>query len=308
MRQALDNVREFAQQLSVNEVRGIETLVVILVMAVLRWAALHVVNRRTSDAKLRYHWTKTVSYTTGIFAILLIARIWFPGFRTIATFLGLVAAGLAVALKDPIQNLAGWIFLVWRRPFVVGDRIQIADHAGDVVDQRLFQFTLLEIGNWVDADQSTGRLIHVPNGRVFIDPVANYTRGFPYIWNEIAVTVTFESDWEAAKRILLDIAQRHGTQFTKEAAQDVQATSSRFLIYYSTLQPTVYTTVRDHGVRLTIRYICDARRRRDTTQAIWEDILRELRPHGDIAFAYPTQRFFDNAAEGKSSLRPAQIE
>ncbi|NIP82375.1 MAG: mechanosensitive ion channel, partial [Gemmatimonadetes bacterium] len=90
---------------------------------------------------------------------------------------------------------------------VVGDRIQIGAHAGDVIDQRIFQFIVLEIGNWVDADQSTGRIIHIPNGLVFREPLANYTRGMQYIWNEIRVLVTFESNWKRAKQILDEIVQ-----------------------------------------------------------------------------------------------------
>ena len=95
------------------------------------------------------------------------------GLRSLGTFLGLLSAGLAIALKDVVASMAGWIFILWRRPFQLGDRIQIGDRAGDVVDLRLFQFTLLEIGNWVDADQSTGRSIHVPNGAVFTEPLFN---------------------------------------------------------------------------------------------------------------------------------------
>ena len=75
-----------------------------------------------------------------------------------------------------------------------------------LIDLRIFQFTLMEIGNWVDADQSTGRIVHVPNGSVFVTPLANYAKGFQYIWNEIPVLVTFESDWRRAKEILEGIA------------------------------------------------------------------------------------------------------
>ena len=67
---------------------------------------------------------------------------------------------------------------------------------------RIFMFTLMEIGNWVDADQSTGRVIHIPNGKVFKEVLANYSKGFQYIWNEIPVLVTFESNWKKAKEIL----------------------------------------------------------------------------------------------------------
>jgi len=90
----------------------------------------------------------------------------------------LLSAGIAIALKDVFVNLAGFIFIMWRQPLEVGHRIQIGEVAGDVVDIRPFQFTILEIGNWVDADQSTGRMIHIPNGKIFTENLANYHFGF----------------------------------------------------------------------------------------------------------------------------------
>ena len=252
---------------------------------------------------MRFAWRKGTTYVSTFLGILLVARIWFTAFGSVATFLGLVGAGIALALKDPVTNFAGWIFILWRRPFRLGDRVQIGNLAGDVIDIRVFQFILLEIGNWVDADQSTGRLLHVPNGRVFTEPTANYTEEFPFIWNEIAVPITFESNWRAAKEMLLDVTQRHVGAFAVQAERDVLTARRRYLIFYSTLQPTVYTSVRPSGVLLTIRYVCAARQRRATAAAIWEDILNAFAERTDIEFAYPTTRFFEHAREGKPELR-----
>ena len=150
-----------------------------------------------------------------------------------------------------MANLVGWAFILWRRPFEVGDRIQIGDTAGDVIDLRIFQFTLLEIGNWVDADQSTGRVIHVNNGQVFTLSVANFSKGFEYIWNEVPVLVTFESNWEKAKGILGAIAAKHGEDLSTAAEEKLRQAARKFMIFYSKLTPTVYTSVRDCGVLLT---------------------------------------------------------
>ncbi|HAW79639.1 MAG TPA: mechanosensitive ion channel protein MscS, partial [Balneola sp.] len=68
-------------------------------------------------------------------------------------YFGLLSAGLAIALKDPVTDLAAWMFIIWRKPFDVGDRIELGKSKGDVIDIRPFKFTILEIGNWVDADQ-----------------------------------------------------------------------------------------------------------------------------------------------------------
>ena len=194
---------------------------------------------------------------------------------------------------------------MWRRPFQVGDRIQLGNHAGDVIDLRIFQFTLMEIGNWVDAEQSTGRILHIPNGQVFSDVLANYSKGFQYIWNEVPVLVTFESNWKKAKEILLRIGVKHAEHLSKTAEQRVKKASMKFMIFYSKLTPTVYTCVKDCGVLLTIRYLCEPRRRRGSEQAIWEEILEEFAECQDIDFAYPTQRFYNNLLEGKAETKPS---
>jgi len=283
----------------VTQQRLLGSLAVIAVLWLLRRLVLSVVWRRVDDVRIRYRWQKSSSYVAVPLGFLLIGRIWFEGVGPLATFLGLVSAGIAIALKDILVNLAGWAFILWRRPLELGDRIQIGEHAGDVIDIRIFQFSLLEIGNWVDADQSTGRIIHIPNGKVLTEVTANFSKGFQYIWNELPVLVTFESDWRKAKDILQRIAEQHAAHLTASAQQQVREVSRRFLIFYQTLTPTVYTNVQDSGVMLTIRYLCAPRERRGSAQAIWEAVLDEFAQHADIDFAYPTQRFYDNRAEGK---------
>ncbi|MFW6079059.1 MAG: mechanosensitive ion channel family protein [Gemmatimonadota bacterium] len=288
---------------AVNPERLVATVVIIAAIWVGRLLLLRLVRTQTADVRLRYRWRKFSAYGAVILGVILLGRVWFEGFPRILTFLGLLSAGIAIALRDMFVSLAGWVFILSRRPFVVGDRIQIGEHAGDVIDLRIFQFSLLEIGNWVGADQSTGRVIHVPNGRIFQDPIANFTRGFKYIWNEIPVLVTFESDWRKAKEILLRIAAEHGGKLTEEAEKKVLQASRRFMIFYSNLTPTVYTRVQDSGVLLTIRYLTPPRQRRGTEQAIWEEILAAFEEADDVDFAYPTHRYYDNLLEGKPGAR-----
>jgi small-conductance mechanosensitive channel len=282
-----------------------DSLIAILILWLVRRIALAVIWRRADDVRIRYRWQKTTSYIVVPLGILIVGRIWFEGFSSIATFLGLVSAGIAIALKDLLVNLAGWAFILWRRPFEVGDRIQLGEHSGDVIDVRIFQFTLLEIGNWVDADQSTGRVVHVPNGKVLTDTLANYSKGFQYIWNELPILITFESNWQKAKDILAEISERHAAHVTGDAAERIKEVSRRFMIFYSTLTPTVYTSVADCGVLLSVRYLCEPRRRRSSSQAIWEDVLLAFGKCEDIDFAYPTWRFYDNRREGKPAARAA---
>ncbi len=284
----------------------LSSVVIVLFLVLVRKVVLIFVQRGTKDVALRYRWRKSSTYVMFGFAVLILGSIWFRGFQSLATYLALVSAGIAIALQVPLVNLAGWIFIIWRRPFVVGDRIEIGSVKGDVVDLRIFMFTLLEIGNRVDAEQSTGRVIHVPNGRVFHEPVANYTEGFKYIWNEIAVLLTFESNWETAKEILIEIADKHGEEISKSAELEIKRAANTKMILINKLTPIVYTSVKDSGVLLTLRYFCDSRARRDSEQNIWEDILRAFKKRDDIDFAYPTERRFVNYIEGKPDARATE--
>lgn len=268
------------------------TLGFIILLYLFQLLVLQIIWSQTKNIKVRYQWKRSLSVILPFVALIIIGAIWIEAFHEFGAFLGLLSAGLAIALKDPLANLAGWFFILIRHPFGVGDRIQIGEHAGDVIDIRLFQFTILEINNWVEADQSTGRIIHLPNGKVFTEPQINYSTGFNYIWNEMKVRITFESNWEKARAILQKIANHHGEDVDREAEREIFEASKSFMIHYTHLTPYVYTDVKEFGIQLTIRYLCNPRRRRGTENDIWNDVLTEFRRQDDIWFAYPTTRFY----------------
>ncbi len=280
------------------------SLIAIVALLILRQIVNFIVRRRTDDAATIYRWRKGTEYLGLALSAIALVLIWLPDVTSLATYLGLLSAGLAIALQDPITDLVGWIFIIWRRPFSVGDRIEIGQHAGDVIDVRYFQFMIMEIGNWVDADQSTGRVVHIPNKMVFTQAQANYSKGLTYIWNEMIVDVTFESDWEKAKGILQATAVANAAHMRQSARERLKESSGTYYINYDKLTPIVYTRVIESGVRLTIRYLSEPRQRRNTENAMWEDILRAFAAEPTIEFAYPTERRFVHADEGPPALRP----
>ena len=274
--------------------RVLISVLVIIILFVLRRALLAVIGRRVEDPASRYRWAKSSAYTASLIGLAVVIQIWFVALRSLSTFLGLLSAGLAIALRDLVADFAGWLFILFRRPFDLGDRIQIGAHAGDVIDRRIFQFSIMEIGNWVGADQSTGRVIHIPNQRVFLEPLANYSAGFPYLWNELKVLVTLESDWKKAKTLFAQITKEITKDVVEEAQGPRKEEDQRFLIHYRTLTPTVYTSVEESGVLLTVRYLCRPRERRGTSEALWEEILQAVSRTEGIELAYPTQRLVIN--------------
>lgn len=282
----------------------LETIAAIFVWIVVERLARRLLARVVSDSLPRFQANKAVGYGLGLITLVVVFKIWVrEGVSGFATYLGLLSAGLAIALQDPVANFAGWLYIIVRRPFGIGDRIQVAQHMGDVVDIRPFRFLLLEIGNWVKADQSTGRVIHVPNSLVFKNAVANYDDAFGYIWNELEVVLTMESNWRAAKTALDKILGEHAERLTPDVTTHIRLAAESMHIKFGKMTPIVWTSVVDSGVRLTMRYLCKPRERRSSASAIWESVLDELAKMPDVDFAYPTTRMFDNRTEGKPGAR-----
>ncbi|MBR9917381.1 mechanosensitive ion channel [bacterium] len=299
MENFFNSIADFFQSSPVLTSQILKTLVVIFILWVIRSLTLRVVHKNVESKRTTYKWRKNLTYISAFIGIILISQIWFSALGDLSTYFGLLSAGLAIALKDPVTDLAAWLFIIWRKPFDVGDRIELGKSKGDVIDIRPFKFTILEIGNWVDADQSTGRVIHIPNHTVFTEQLANYTSDFQFIWNEIGIMVTFESDWKKAKEILSTIAEEESKDFIEQAKEQIKRAAKSYLIEYRYLTPIVYTNVKDSGVMLSIRYLTDPRRRRGSAQAIWERALDEFSQSDSIDLAYPTIRVFNNPKEGK---------
>ncbi len=268
------------------------TLGALVVFVALRLITSMIIRRNVQDEKRSYNLRKTFTYVYSGLFLFSLGSIWLNGMDSIGTFLGLTSAGLAIALHDTIANLAGFFFIEARKPFRVGERVEINGVQGDVIDVRLFQFSIVEVGNWVDADQSTGRIIHVPNSHVLKYPTANSHVGFEYIWNEIPVLITFESDWRRAKELMLAIAGEQAESLSTGAQNQIRRAARKYLIVAGKLTPIVYTSVKDSGVMLTIRYLVNPRMRRGTEQKIWEEILTAFQAEPQIDLAYPTIRYF----------------
>ena len=275
-----------------TQINLIESLVVIVSLIILRWLLLRAIHRYVPETEDWYQTRRVATYITTIIALVSLAFIWLDAFDELSTYLGLVSAGIAISLSDLLKNMAGWLYIVVRRPLWLGDRIEVDGTRGDVVDVRLFRFTLMEIGEWVHADQSTGRLVHVPNGVLFTKPMANYTEGFEYIWNEIPVMVTFESNWEEAKSIIREEIESVSVNVSAKVSEGLRKTARDYQIKIGKLTPIVYLSVEESGVVLTGRFLVSARKRRGIEERVWEGILRRFRDAEDIELAYPTVRTF----------------
>ncbi len=274
------------------------SFVVVAGLIILRWAILRWLRPQLGDVESQYRATKLTNAAITVTALISLLFIWIDAFDSLTTFLGLLSAGIAIALGDLLKNMAGWAYIMTRKPFQVGDRVEVRELHGDVADVRLFRFTLMEVGNWVEGDQITGRLVHVPNGVIFTDDLANYTEGFDYIWEEIGFTVTFESSWERGEELLRQAIRTAVPEAKEEASEGIWQTARDYRLTIGELDSDVFIRVDDHGVTLIGRYLVNVRQRRMVKSTLWRSILDAVGGEPAVSFAYPTTRtYFDSPIE-----------
>ncbi len=267
-----------------------QTIFVLLMGYGILFGLITFVNNRVKDIKARHIVRKNVFYIVTTCQIIVVFFIWIQNLNSITIFLGVAGAGLALALQEVILSVAGWLLILVRRPFEVGDRIELKGIKGDIIDIRMFQTSLLEIGNWVHADQSTGRIVNIPNSFVFKEANYNYSRGFEFIWNEIPILVTFESDWKRGRDVMIAHARKYAEGLEENVRRKIDAMRNRYMIYYGKLTPIVYVNIKDSGVELTLRYLTESKKRRFTQDQLCQAILEDFHNEPNVEFAYPTYR------------------
>jgi small-conductance mechanosensitive channel len=213
--------------------------------------------------------------------------IWFDQPARLATALGMFGAGLAFALQRVITAVAGYFIILRGDVFNVGDRITMGGVRGDVIGLSFMQTTIMEMGQppsvqhadpamWVKSRQYTGRIVSVTNAKIFDEPIYNYTREFPYLWEEMSLPVPFKADRDRAERILLEAARRHSLRAADLGQAAFAELQRRYAAAPTELEPKVYWRLTDNWLELTVRFIVEDRGMRDVKDAITRELLHEL--------------------------------
>jgi len=273
-----------------NVLKVIHSLTAIASIYFLALILAGIVNNRIKDIRQRHNVRKGIAYIATTLILMVVGFVWFHHLKALGVILSIIGAGLVLALQEVILCIAGWALIFIKRPFEAGHRVELGGVKGDVIDVRLFETSLLEIGNWVVDDQSTGRVVHIPNSAVFKGPVFNYNKGFEFIWNEVKIVVTFESDWSKARDVMLKLGEEESKELTERAGSRIRRMARQYMIYYEKFTPIVYTKIEDNGIELSLRYLINVKSRRASTDRVSGRVLEEFKKQKEISFAYPTYR------------------
>ena len=232
--------------------------------------------RRFGQADARFRVRKFVAFS-GYAAILLFLSILFEDRLGRLSFaIGVAGAGVAVALQDVLASIAGAFSIGFSRLYAIGDRVQIGDVRGDVIDIGLLRTTLLETGNWVSKDMYNGRVVRIPNSSVLKGPIFNYSQGFRFVWDEIKVVFTNTSDFQLAREMLLRVAKESIGEYLVEAQTSWKTISENFRSENPPLEPTVALAVNAASLEFTVDYVVDYTKRTAMKDRLFTKIVQEV--------------------------------
>lgn len=269
------------------------TLIAFAGAALLRYgivAVTRLVTGEHKNARLVFWARQIASILALVGTIGAIVLIWLAGQAGSALPVGVVTAGLAVALQKVWTAFAGYLILMRGRVYTVGDRVAIGDVRGDVMSLGFLYTRIMEMGepplkdgkrdNWVGARQFTGRIVTITNDAVFNEPIFNYTRDFPFIWEEVVIPIKYGADRARAEEILLRAAEP-AMKHVRSLGEEAKARLEReYLVKLDELEPQVYYRLTDNWIELTLRFLAPEHGIRQMKDAMARKILGDLEKAG----------------------------
>ncbi len=232
--------------------------------------------RHFGQGDARYRVRKFVVFS-GYLAILLFLAILFEDRLGRLSFaLGVAGAGVAVALQDVLASIAGAFSIGFSKLYTVGDRVQIGETRGDVIDIGLLRTTLMEIGSWVGRDLYSGRIVRIPNNTVLKNSVFNYSQGFRFIWDQVKVVFTIASDAALAREMLLRVAKDVIGEYLVEAQKSWNAVSEDYRTENPPIEPFVALAVTGGSMEFTVNYVVDYTQRTFVQDRMFVKIVQEV--------------------------------
>jgi small-conductance mechanosensitive channel len=233
-------------------------------------------------------WTQQTTKLLAVAVLVVgLVSIWFDNPARLTTMLGLLTAGLAVALQRVVTSVAAYFVILRGKVFHIGDRIAMSDVRGDVIDLGFVRTTIMEMGQppgeqgdspsvWVQSRQYTGRIVTVTNDKIFENPVYNYSGEFPYLWDEMHLPIPYNGDRNRAEQILLETIRRHTVKIAEVAEKDLEELRRRYFVDSASLEPKVYFRLTDNWVDMTVRFVAKSRGIRELKDTMSREILDAL--------------------------------
>jgi len=264
------------------------TIGILIIVALVR-AFRGILNHYVDEPGNLHRARKMVSFIGYFIGLLTLAMIFSDSLGKMAVAFGVAGAGIAFALQEIIASLAGWVAISFGNFYKTGDRVQLGGIKGDVIDIGMLRTTMMEIGQWVDADLYNGRIVKIANSFVFKEPVFNYSGDFPFLWDEVKVPVKYGGDQRLAREIFQKVLLEITGAFANEAKASWADLIHVYRVDQAEIDSHVFLVANDNWMEFTLRYIVDYKKRRTTKDRLFTRILEEVdQTNGRVAMASAT--------------------
>jgi len=240
-----------------------------------------VVTKRSPTKKQQYNIIRLIRLLSVFAAIFIVVTFLFQKWYTAAVSLGLFSLILGFALQTPISSLIGWFYIIIRTPYRIGDRIQVGDFTGDVVEIGYLDTTLWEFhGEYLSNDVPSGRLIRFPNTLVLQSEVYNYSwRKFPFIWNEIPFHIAYESDFDYVEKTIKAVATKELGDHMQDAIEKFKELVKKTPVDELEIKEYPFVVFRINAntwVEVSVTYLVPPKRAAAVRTGLIKAIIREL--------------------------------
>ena len=216
-----------------------------------------------------------LKYVFALFFLLIIIFAYYNSWGELGFVAGLLTIALGWALQKPISGIFGWLIVLTRRPFRVGDRVKIMGMLGDINDITLTHIMLDEVGGTIEGEESSGRTIMIPTSIIFEQEVINYTERDEYILDEVGALITYESNLEKAEAIMKNSVKKVLPSYWIDFPKKISKTSHIRLDF------------KDSGISIVVRYNTVTKNRNKIATDIRREIHKQIIATKDVDFAYP---------------------
>ena len=254
----------------------------------------------SKETSIIYNRRRATRYIFSILGLIAILPVFYSRIIYLPTILAFTGAGLVISFKDITLNFVSWFLIHSNNGFSLGDRIEIDGVQGDVVNIGIMRFTILEVNKDDNSEQSTNRLIHIPNHFTIIKKVHVSSGKMEFIWDELKLKITLESDFEKAEKIcnecLKDIL---GNNDLKSEIEDrFRGLSENYWLKIGITTPIVYTCIEDRYILFSLRYLTRIQEKRDIRSKLSRKLLSEIKKFPEIEiFGQKHPLFLDHKIE-----------
>ncbi|TCK64737.1 mechanosensitive ion channel-like protein [Winogradskyella wandonensis] len=232
--------------------------------------------KKLPDTRIRYKSQKAVEFFGYVLLIIVTISFFTGSIKDFALAIGLLTAGITITLQELILSVAGSFYIFFVGVYKPGDRIEINNIKGDVIDIDSIYTTMMEIGEWVSSDNYSGRIVKLSNAFVFKGPVYNYSKDFPFVWDEFNIPIRYGSDLELAKSIVIKVASETLSEYVSNSISEWNRVVNKYYIENAQVEPTLAISMTDNWIQFNLRYIVDYKKRRYTKHLLNQLIEKEI--------------------------------